>query len=310
MTDEDAFQAAICARPDDDHLRLVYADWLQERGDPRGELIRLLHTLTQAVEVPERDRLEDRLRGLVAAGVQAVGPFFTNSIGMKFAWIPAGVFLMGSPPEEVGREDDETQHAVTLTRGFYLGIHAVTQAAWRAVMNSEPSRFVGDELPVDSVSWDDCQEFLRRLSARGSRAYRLPTEAEWEYACRAGTTTPFHFGMSCNGKQVNCDGGIPYGTSRPGPYLGKTSLVGAYAANAFGLFDLHGNVIEWCGDRYGTYPQEAAINPQGPDSGDFRVWRGGSWNDPPALCRSAYRSGCDAEFPESHSGARVALCLD
>jgi uncharacterized protein (TIGR02996 family) len=218
MTERE-FLDALTKTPEDNHLRLVFADWLEENGDPRGELLRLLHTLTQAVEVPDRDRLEERLRSLVASGVPAVGPFFTNSLGMKFAWIPAGTFLMGSPPEEEKRDDRENQHRVTLTKGFYLGIHPVAQGARRAVWQNNPSHEEGDDFPMEKVSWEDCQEFLRQLRARDSRAYRVPTEAEWEYACRAGTTAPFHFGKECNGKEANCNGGYPYRTDAPGPYL-------------------------------------------------------------------------------------------
>src|SRR5271163_1929332 len=127
MNDESAFTQAMQENPEDTALRLVFADWLDERGDARGELIRLLHTLTQSVEVPDRSKLEDRLRSLVASGVQPAGPFWTNSIGMKFAWIPAGTFLMGSPKQEESRSWDESQHRVTLTRGFWLAIHLLTQ---------------------------------------------------------------------------------------------------------------------------------------------------------------------------------------
>jgi uncharacterized protein (TIGR02996 family) len=196
MNDEAAFTRAMQDNPADTTLRLIFADWLEEQGDSRGELIRLLHTLTQAVDVPDRNKLEDRMRSLVASGVKPVGPCWTNSIGMKFDWVPAGTFLMGSPTTEEGRNEDETLHTVTLTQGFYLAVHPVTQACWRKVMGNNPSLEEGDNLPVDSVSWDDCQDFLRALTERDGHAYRLPSEAEWEHACRAGTTTPFFFGVA------------------------------------------------------------------------------------------------------------------
>jgi uncharacterized protein (TIGR02996 family) len=305
MNDETAFQSAMSARPDDNHLRLVYADWLDERGDPRGELLRLLHTLTQSIEVPDRDRLEDRLRALVAAGVPAVGPFFTNSIGMKFAWIPAGTFLMGSPPEEVGRSDDEIQYPVTLTRGFYLGTHPVTQSSWQAVMGNNPSQFRGDDLPVEQVAWEDSWEFLRKLSVREGHTYRLPTEEEWEFACRAGTTTPFHFGNECNGKQANCDGSEqPYGTDKKGPSLEMTSPVGSYTPNALGLFDMHGNVCECCIEHYDEDP-DAATDLTGPERGG-RVLRGGAWRLHPWDCRAASRDRVIQATLRSLLGFRVA----
>jgi uncharacterized protein (TIGR02996 family) len=310
MNDEAAFQAALSARPDDNHLRLIYADWLDERGDPRGELLRLLHTLTQSIAVPDRDRLEDRLRSLVAAGVPAVGPFFTNSIGMKFAWIPAGTFLMGSPPEEELRSDHEFRHPVTLTRGVYLGIHLVTQSSYQVVVDNNPSEYQGDDLPVHGVSRDCCQAFLRHLSELEGRVYHLPTEAEWEYACRAGTTTPFHFGKECNGEQANCDGNDPYGTGETGPYLGSISPVGSYTPNAFGLYDMHGNVWEWCADGYEEYPKTAVTDPRSPENGEFGVLRAGSWIEFPRFCRAAYREGTRAGHRAEYAGLRLAFRPD
>lgn len=249
MNDEQSFHQAMQHHPEDNSLRLVFADWLEERGDKRGELIRLLHTLTQSIEVPDRKLLEERLRSLLASGVQPVGPFWTNSIGMKFAWIPAGSFVMSSP-----------QHQ----GGFFLAIHPVTQTSWQQVMGNNPSQFHGDTLPVEQVSWDSCQEFLRVLSVRDGRSYRLPTGEEWEYACRAGTTTPFYFGERISTDLANYDG-RSFGSYGFVPsvirllkwqkYRGRTTPVGSFPPNAFGLYDMHGNVWEWCnswatGDTY------------------------------------------------------------
>src|SRR5262245_42703089 len=206
MQDEAAFLRAMQEHPEDDSLRLVFADWLEERGDPRDELIRLLHKLTQSVDVPDRSKFEDRLRGLLASGVQPAGPFRTDSVGMKFAWIPAGTFLMGRPDSEGRSLQDKPQHKVTLTGGFYLAIYPVTQACWQAVMGNNPSQTKSKKRPVEQVSWHDCQRFLRELSKRDGYAYRLPTEAEWEYACRAGTTTAFSFGETISTDQANYDG--------------------------------------------------------------------------------------------------------
>ena len=128
---------------------------------------------------------------------------FTNGIGMKFVWIPPGNFMMGSPKEEKERNPDETQHKVTLTKGFYMGVYAVTQKQWKDVMGNNPSKNTGEKnLPVDFISWDDCQEFIKKLRVKDKKPYRLPTEAEWEYACRAGTTTPFHFGETISTDQI------------------------------------------------------------------------------------------------------------
>ncbi|MBS1794308.1 MAG: formylglycine-generating enzyme family protein [Acidobacteria bacterium] len=210
---------------------------------------------------------------------------------MEFVKIPAGSFTMGSPPGEKDREDNENQHRVTIGRDFYLGKYEVTQAQWKAVMGSNPSIFKGDNLPVENVSWDDAQEFIKKLNAKGEGTYRLPTEAEWEYAARAGTTTAFSFGDSLSSEQANFDGNYPYGTASKGKYLAKTTPVGSYAPNGWGLYDMHGNVWEWCADWYGDYPDGSVADPTGPGSGSNRVNRGGSWRSHGRGLRSAYRYG-------------------
>jgi formylglycine-generating enzyme len=309
--DEASFVRAMQEHPEDTSLRLVFADWLEERGDARGELIRLLHTLTQAVEVKGRKTLEERLRSLVASGVKPVGPFWTNSIGMKFAWIPAGTFMMGSPSKEKQREENETQHKVTLSKGFYLAVYPVTDACWRKVMIKKPKRpwstgSKGADLPVEHVSWDDGQDFLRRLSKKDGDSYRLPTEAEWEYACRAGTTTPFSFGETISTDQANYRGNYPYGKGKDGEYRDKMTPVGTFPPNAYGLYDMHGNVSEWCQDWYGEYPKGETVDPQGPAIGKNRVLRGGSFFVVPWYVRSARRYGLVPKSRGSDFGFRVA----
>ena len=173
----------------------------------------------------------------------------TNSLGMKFAWIPPGTFVMGSPESEPERSDDEKQFGVRLTKGFYLGIHPVTQAQWLAIMGNHPTEITGNDRPVEQVSWDDCQDFLKKLSQKDGKHYRLPTEAEWEYACRAGTTTPFYF-KTISTDLANYDGNHTYGDSEEGEYREETTPVGSFPANPWGLFDMHGNV--WEGVRTGT----------------------------------------------------------
>ena len=235
-----------------------------------------------------------------------------NSIGMEFASIPAGKFLMGSPETEKERDGDETQHEVTLTQGFRMGVHEVTQAQYEQVMGQNPSHFKGNTLPVETVSYNDALEFCQKLSdlpaeKAAGRKYRLPTEAEWEYSCRAGTSTPFHFGNELNGTQANCDGNNPYGTTKKGPYLKKTSPVGSYPANAWGLYDMHGNVFEWCQSWYGDYPEGPVTDPSGPEAGSGCVNRGGSWNYGAALCRSAFRYGLVPSIRFYGVGFRLAL---
>jgi formylglycine-generating enzyme required for sulfatase activity len=240
----------------------------------------------------------------------------TNSIGIKLMRIPKGKFLMGSPRTEKKRNtaDNETQHEVTISQNFYMGATEVTQAQWQKVMGNEPSKFKGDQLPVETVSWEEAVKFCKRLSEmpeekKAGRKYRLPTESEWEYACRAGTTTPFHFGSQLNGRQANCDGTDPYGTETKGPYLKKTSPVGTYPANAWGLYDMHGNVWEWCSDWHGEYPAGSVTDPIGPATGSYRINRGGCWGDGAVICRSA---SCGGNFPSDRSndlGFRVALSV-
>jgi formylglycine-generating enzyme required for sulfatase activity/tRNA A-37 threonylcarbamoyl transferase component Bud32 len=235
---------------------------------------------------------------------------FTNPLGMKFAWIPPGNFMMGSPTEEIGREANEAQHKVTLTKGFYIGVNTVTQEQYETVIGKNPSGFKGEKnLPVETVSWDDCQEFVKKLREKDKKAYRLPTEAEWEYACRAGTTTPFHYGETISTDQANYNG-EPYGNGKKGVARGKTTPVGSFPANAFGLYDMHGNVWVWCQDWSGEYPQKDVVAPQGPGKGQDRVLRGGSWHYIPVYCRSAFRFGNVPGSRNFNFGFRLCFCLD
>jgi formylglycine-generating enzyme required for sulfatase activity len=236
---------------------------------------------------------------------------FTNSVGMKFVWIPPGTFLMGSPLNEEGRHPNEIQHKVTLTKGFYMSIHLVTQEQWQAVMNNNPSNFKGEKnLPVETVSWEDCQEFVKKITETDKKPYRLPTEAEWEYSCRGGTTTPFYFGETISTDQANYNGNFTYGTGKKGVWREKTTPVGSFPANAFGLYDMHGNLWEWCQDWYSDNTQNDAVDPQGPDKGIFRVVRGGSWYSIPQICRSAFRDGWEPDNLDDNYGFRLCFSVD
>ena len=238
--------------------------------------------------------------GLIAEGHLLLDDNFTNSIGMKFKLIPAGRFLMGSPVDEKNRNPDESIHLVEIKNPFYMGIYEVTQAQWRAVMGNNPSYFAGDDRPVEQVSWNDVIVFIDKLNAiEKTDKYRLPTEAEWEYACRSDTAGPYSFGDCLSTAEANYNGNYPYSGCLKGEYLGETLPVGSLVSNAFGLYDMHGNVAEWCQDRYdkdSNQPHRFGSLATGVQ----RVIRGGGWYLPAYLCRSAHRDvygqeyGCDA----------------
>lgn len=236
----------------------------------------------------------------------------TNSIGMKFVWIPPGNFMMGSPKEEKQRWVNETQHKVTVTKGFYMGVYTVTQEQWEEVMGNNPSEFKGEKnLPVEQVSWDICQTFIKKLREKDKRPFRLPTEAEWEYSCRAGTTTPFHFGETIATDQANYFGAYVYGDGKKGVYRARTTPVGSFPANAWGLYDMHGNVWQWCQDWYGgDYPQKELVDPTGPEKGEFRVLRGGSWHCSPVVFRSASRRWFAPDSRYSRLGFRLCFFVE
>ncbi|MBL8853076.1 MAG: formylglycine-generating enzyme family protein [Planctomycetaceae bacterium] len=228
----------------------------------------------------------------------------TNSIGMDFVLIPTGTFTMGSPAQEEGRSDDETQYEVTISGDYFLGVYEVTQAQYQHVMGNNPSGHVGLTHPVEQVSWEEAVEFCKRLSELRSeqmagRSYRLPTEAEWEYACRAGTSTKYGYGED---ELLLGDVAWFIGNSQ-----GRAQAVGQKNANAWGLHDMHGNVFEWCADRYGKYPSRAVTDPRGDTESQIRLIRGGGWGSAATYCRAAYRFG-DAPSRRSNSrGFRVAM---
>jgi formylglycine-generating enzyme required for sulfatase activity len=235
---------------------------------------------------------------------------YTNSLGMKFVWIAPGSFLMGSSKEERLGVLPETLHRVTLTKGFFMGVHTVTQGEWEAVMGKNPSSIKGEKnLPVDTVSWHDCQNFIKKLRAKDkdNKPYRLPTEAEWEYACRAGTWTAFHTGESISTDQANFDGSFAFGNGKPGEFRRRTTPVGSFPANAWGLHDMHGNVWQWCQDWFGEYPSRDVVDPQGPEKGGSRVLRGGCWRFGADYCRSAYRHWLAPEHRYIFLGFRVCF---
>jgi formylglycine-generating enzyme required for sulfatase activity len=249
-----------------------------------------------------------------------------NSLGMDLLLIPPGEFMMGSPDGEKERYQDEVQHKVKLTTAYYLGTTEVTVGQFRDFVEAAkykteaetdgkggnwrglPAFPERNDQPVVIVTWNDAVKFCEWLSQKESVVYRLPTEAEWEYACRAGTTTPFSFGETISTDQVNYNGRYIYGDGKDGEYRGERTAVGSFAANVFGLHDMHGNVWEWCQDLYGKYRGEA-VDPTGPEKGLGRVFRGGSLDTGPLRCRSAFRSGDLPAYRNSNLGFRVARSL-
>ncbi|MCL1864829.1 MAG: formylglycine-generating enzyme family protein [Spirochaetes bacterium] len=287
---------------------------------------------------------------LLSALILTAGGGDSKDLKIEMVYIKAGTFMMGSLVTEPGRYDDETQHQVILTNGFYMSKFQVTQKLWKQVMWINPSKFKGDNLPVENVSWYDAIVFCNKLSIKegfkpvysiseninpdewgptpvdklkawddvvminGANGYRLPTEAEWEYACRAGTASAFNWGTdNITADQANFNAYYPIGSSElynnsmPGKYKGKTIQVGTFKP-AWGLYDMHGNVYEWCWDWYGAdyYSAGPSSDPNGPASGDFRIMRGGSWFSNGQYLRSAYRNYSAPSNKTGYIGFRVA----
>jgi formylglycine-generating enzyme required for sulfatase activity len=229
------------------------------------------------------------LAGCRTISLQKAGDVDTLHIGrvdLEMVWMPPGDFMMGSPASEAGRHEDEIQHRVKLTKGFWMGKCEVTQELWEKVMGSTPSTaHTGAHFPVQMVSWNNCQKFIGKLNSMMPQGgFRLPTEAEWEYACRAGTTTRF-----CSGDNGSSLDSVAWYSGTATNTYPLTHPVGEKNANAWGLHDMHGNVWEWCQDWYGDYPSGVVTDPSGPSSGTKRVARGGAWGRAPELCRSASR---------------------
>ncbi|NER20084.1 MAG: formylglycine-generating enzyme family protein [Symploca sp. SIO1B1] len=259
--------------------------------------------------------------------------FFTEDLGkvvmLEMVAIPGGTFMRGSPATEEARINTESPQLPVDIKPFYLSKCTITQEQWKAVaalpkvsrdLNTDPSYFKGDNLPVEQVSWHSVKEFCDRLSnkinktSKTGRNYRLPSEAEWEYACRAGTTTPFHFGETITTDLVNYDGNSTYGFGSKGEYRQTTTKEKNFrVANAFGLYDMHGNVWEWCDDHW-HYSYNGAPNDgsawlkQGNENDSYyRVLRGGSWSDNPKYCRSAQRNRYNPNYWYKNIGFRVAI---
>jgi formylglycine-generating enzyme required for sulfatase activity len=296
-----------------------------------GTLLPLLFTITigfvTTIEGQKR-RPRTPSKKAVTSKVPKVGDVIKNSLGMEFSWIPDGSFMMGSTEAEVEQawrecskawsdcprrwiEAEQPQRMVTIREGFWMGRHEVTQGYYEAVMGTNPSRFTdcGKNCPVELVSWNDAKEFISKLNARNDGfVYSLPSEAEWEYAARAGTTTATAFGDSLSSTQANFDGNHPYGNAPKGPFLKRTTKVGSYSPNAWGLYDMHGNVWEYIEDIYqNSYmglPTDGSANTTRGDS-SRRVLRGGSWDSFGSRSRSAIRGWFLPSLRNSSFGFRI-----
>jgi formylglycine-generating enzyme required for sulfatase activity len=257
---------------------------------PGGTSLSVRDTGELFYKIPE---LVQNMQNNMTGGTSGTTPGRAGSVPEGFVRIEGGTFTMGSDSSEVGRSSNETQRRVTISP-FHMSKHQVTQAEWEEIMGTNPSHFRGFNLPVERVSWLDAVDYCSRRSIkegltpaytisgtnvtwnRQANGYRLPTEAEWEYACRAGTTTPFNTGFNITTAQANYYGNHPYNNNARGTYRERTMPVGSFAPNAWGLYDMHGNVWEWCWDWFGEYGVASQTDPIGPASGSHRVLRGGA----------------------------------
>jgi uncharacterized protein (TIGR02996 family) len=310
MNAVEVMRQGLAHQPADDTGWLALADCLEEQGaGEQAELVRLQLWLRRRLDDLAWPRWEERLRVLWSAGVESCQPTWQGPHGMVFVLVPPGQFWMGATPNETWHNTDELpRHRVELSRGFWLGKTPVTRYQWESIIPTDLAGGQWPDHPVTRISWHEAGTFCRRLSRWIGRPARLPSEAEWEYACRAGTRTPF-----CNGSGLEAlrqVGWCSYDGAWDGS--GGTRPVGEFRANSWGLHDMHGNVWEWCSDWYGDscYRGSPAIDPAGPDRGEQRAMRGGSWRGGPWFCRCAERWAMSPGARESNVGFRVLVELD
>jgi formylglycine-generating enzyme required for sulfatase activity/tRNA A-37 threonylcarbamoyl transferase component Bud32 len=254
-------------------------------------------------------------QGKIISRQPSQAQYFTENLGngiiIEMVYIPGGTFLMGSPQGE-GYDSEQPQHKVTI-QPFYMAKYPITQEQYQAIMGTNPSGFKGAKRPVEQVSWDDSVKLCQKLSQKTGKTYHLPSEAQWEYACRAGTTTPFYFGETITPDLVNYDGNNPYGNAPKGKYREQTTDVGSFPPNAFGLYDMHGNVWEWCQDawhdNYNGVPTDGSSWETKVESNN-RVLRGGSWLYDAVYCRGAYRNCNSVGDWDGYRSFRVAIAFD
>ncbi len=234
--------------------------------------------------------------------------FTYRNVRQAFRWCEPGTFMMGSPEDEPERYEDELQHKVTLSKGFWIADTPVTQALWKAVMGKNPSHSKGEYRPVENVSWNDAQAFIDKMNGmKPELKLCLPTEAQWEYACRAGSNTPFSWGEQIDSELVNFNGNVPYNNGQKSENRERTVEVKQFRCNDWGMYQMHGNVLEWCQDWFANYSAEHVVDPEGSESEyDDRVLRGGSLLLYGGYCRSAYRDHNDPAGRYDNFGFRLA----
>ncbi len=329
MRPDDPMLLALAADPSDGVAWLALADRLEEEGqEAQAQLLRLHRKMIAADPGRKKLKLTTEVTSRLVAGVRPVGPRLVNSVGMEFALIPPGEFLMGSRGRGGNGNRDETPlHRVEITRPFWFGVYPVTQEQYAAVMGENPSHFrkkglrAGEvkrmdtsRFPAEGMTCTDTEEFCRKLAAlpaEKGRTYRLPSEAMWEYACRAGGEPGlrFCFGQKMTSNEGNIDGTSSNYRAKVSSRLGRTCQVGMYAPNAWGLYDMHGNVFEWCSDWYGAdyYRHSPVQDPEGPEEGSVRPLRGGAFPYNAFLCRAGYRNHSVADNRLAEHGFRVVL---
>ena len=270
-----------------------------------------MEIITREFETPTIDG-QGKTVSLTKSSARIFTEPLDKQVMLEMAFIPGGIYKMGSPGHQ-GYEDEHPQHVVSVA-SFWMGKQPITQAQWQAVIKKlPPCRFKGASLPVDNVSWDDATLFCSRLSKKTGRAYRLPAEAEWEYACRAGSASAFHFGETLTTDLANYVGEHIFLSEPKGIYRHVPTEAGCFPPNAFGLYDMHGNVWEWCADAWHEDYQGAPFNGSVWNAADkkaARVLRGGCWHEIPGNCRSAVRLKSEAGEREDFFGLRVALSMD
>jgi len=309
-------------KPIDKGLELIFSKLLakdiQQRYQSVEEVLRDFQRQSTPNFIPTLQKFDFEtvtvdVRGNITSRQRRQAQFISENLGsgaiLDMVAIPGGRFVMGSPSTEAGRSNNEGPQRTVNISPFFMGNYPITQEQWEVVMGNNPSDIKGLKRPVEQVSWNNALEFCQKISQKTGKIYRLPSEAEWEYACRAGTTTPFYFGETITPDLVNYDGNHPYGSAPKGLYRKQTTDVGSFGPNPFGLYDMHGNVWEWCSDKwhdnYSGAPTDGSSWETGTDNN--RVLRAGSWNCNTVYCRSAYRGRHSAVHRSRHLGFRVAV---